>query len=262
MKKNILLGIALVTIAASCSQKTKTDTQVGVYTMDKQVISDGVKDFTLLASDGTTQYKIYTPGQYFYIINAKDSSVGFGLGNYTQSEGKIEESNIFNTNSLDTAQNVTLNIITNEKGYTQSIPEMLVSGTKYSLKEDYSKVTASGSSPLDGVWHQAKNLEINGKDTVDRTYNEYKVYQAGHFMWGARYLADTTKNTYEKLIGHGTFTLNNDALTETLDMSSRKDIIGKYNIVIKFNGNDEYTQKTADTSTHIVGFKTYKRVSK
>ena len=41
-----------------------------------------------------------------------------------------------------------------------------------------------------------------------------------------------------------------------------KDITGKYNIVVTFNGNDEYTQKTADTSNKVVGFKTYKRINK
>ncbi len=262
MKTNILLGLALTTLIASCSQKPATESRAGVYNMDKQVISDGVKDYTYSSADGTTQIKIYTPSEYFFITNIKDSVAGFGLGSYTQAEGKIEETNIYNTNTLDTIQKVSLNITNNEKGYTQSIPEMMIGGKKLSMTEDYTTIAANGASALDGVWHQSKNLEINGKDTVDRTYNEYKVYHAGHFMWGARYLSDSTKNTYEKIVGHGTFTLNNDALTETLDMSSRKGITGKYNIIVKFNGGDEYTQQTADTSTHIVGFKTYKRVSK
>lgn len=262
MKKNALLGLALTVLIASCTQPTKNESIVGVYNMDKSVINNGTTETNYLASEGNTQFKVYTPNAYFFIAQGKDSSVGFGLGTYTYTDGKIVETNIFNTNTLDTAQNVSLDITKNDKGYMQAIPEMMVGGKKISLKEEYSTITANGNSALDGVWHQTKNLVVNGKDTVDQTYNEYKVYQMGHFMWGARYLADTTKNTYEKLVGHGTFTLNNESLTENLDMSSRKSITGKYNIIVTFNGPDEYTQKTADTSTHIVGFKTYKRISK
>jgi hypothetical protein len=64
------------------------------------------------------------------------------------------------------------------------------------------------------------------------------------------------------LVGHGTFTLNNDALTENLDLSNMPNITGKYDIKVKFNGADEYTQETADTVAKTVGFKTYKRIKK
>lgn len=262
MKKNILFGVALCALLASCKQSAKTETQEGVYTMDQAVMTVGGKETTYKSTEGNTQLKIYTPENYFFIVLSKDSSAGFGVGSYTKDGNKIVESNIFNTNTLDTAQQVGLEITMSEKGYTQSIADMMVGGNKFSSKEDYSSIAASGTSQLDGVWHQVKNIVVNGKDSSDQTYNEYKVYHAGHFMWGARYLADTTANKFEKIIGHGTFTLNNDALTENLEMSSRKGITGKYNIVVKFNGPDEYTQQTADTSTHVVGFKTYQRVKK
>ena len=262
MKKNILLGVAFAALVASCSQKAKTDTQVGVYTMDQAVMTNGTTETAYKASEGHTQIKIYTPGAYFFIAQSKDSSAGFGVGTYTQEGNKIVETNIFNTNTLDTAQQVGLDITKSEKGYSQIIPEMMIGGNKISIKEDYTAIAASGSSALDGVWHQTKNLVINGKDSADQTYNEYKVYQSGHFMWGAKYLTDTASKTYKNIVGHGTFTLNNDALTESLEMANVSGITGKYNIIVKFNGADEYTQQTADTSTHVVGLKTYKRVSK
>lgn len=262
MKTNYLLGILLVVLIASCLQFYNKESQTGVYKLDKQVTNDGVKIYTHLASEGTTQYKIYTPTEYFYIANGQDSSVGFGLGTYTKKDGKIEESNIYNVNSLDTTSTFHLDIAITKNGFTQVIPDILVNGIKYKLTEDYTTLESKGSSALDGLWHQTKNIEINGNDSVDRTYNEYKIFHAGHFMWGARYLSDSLNNKYEKIVGHGTFSLKGDALVEDLDMSSRQEIIGKYNIIVKFNGTNEFTQQTADTSTHIVGFKTYQRVIK
>lgn len=262
MKKNIFLGFVLIAVFASCSQPAKNESIVGVYNMDKSVVSNGTTETVYLASEGNTQYKLYTPEAYFFIAQSKDSSVGFGVGTYTYADGKIIETNIFNTNTLDTAQNVSLDIVKTDKGYIQTIPEMMVGGQKLNLKEEYSSIASDGISELDGVWHQVKNLEINGQDTVDRTYNEYKVFHAGQFMWAARYISDTANNKFEKIIGKGKFKLNKEALTEDLTFSSRKDILGKYNIVVTFNGTDEFTQKTADTSAKVVGFKTYKRVNK
>jgi len=246
----------------SCKQPVKIESQAGVYKMDKAVINDGSKDTVLLATEGNTQYKIYTPGAYFYINIGKDSSVGFGLGSYTLNENKLAETNIYNGNTLDSSSTANLEITKTDKGYSQLIPEYVVAGKKYRWSEEYTSIESKGASNLDGVWHQTKNIVVNGKDSVDKTYNEYKVYQGGHFMWAARYLSDSAKNIFTKIVGMGSFNQNNDALTENLEMSSMKGITGKYNIVIKFNGADEYTQTTADTSTHVVGLKTYKRISK
>ena len=101
----------------------------------------------------------------------------------------------------------------------------------------------------------------NGKDTVVGTYNEYKVYNAGHFMWATK-VTDTASKKEVKYVGHGTFTLNNDALTENLDLSNIPGANHKYEIKLKFNGADEYTQETADTAAKKVNFKTYKRIKK
>jgi hypothetical protein len=262
MKKNIFLGFALTAILASCSQAPKTESIVGVYSMDQSVVSDGTTETVALASEGNTQFKLYTPEAYFFINQAKDASVGFGLGTYTFADGKIVETSIFNTNTLDTAQVASLDIVQSEKGYTQSIPELMVNGKKWSLKETYSSIAASGTSALDGVWHQTKSINVTGQDSVVNTYNEYKVYHGGHFMWAARALENATSTNYVKEIGQGTFTLNNNDLTENLVFSSNKAWTGKYSIPVSFNGSDEFTQTIIDTVNKITSIKTYKRISK
>ncbi len=98
--------------------------------------------------------------------------------------------------------------------------------------------------------------------TADRTYKEYKVYQAGHFMWAAMYKADTTAATFTKAIGKGKFTINKDAITEDLTFSSNRSWVGKYDMHLTFNGPDEFTQSITDTVAKMTSIKTYKRVSK
>lgn len=262
MKKNIFLGFALTALLASCSQSPKTVSMTGIYSMDQAVISDGTTETVSLASEGNTQFKLYTPEAYFFINQAKDSSVGFGLGTYTFADGKIIETSIFNTNTLDSAQVATLDIVQSEKGYTQSIPALMVNGKKWSLKETYSSIAASGTSALDGVWHQTKSINVTGQDSVVNTYNEYKVYHAGHFMWAARALENTTSTNYAKEVGQGTFTLNNNDLTEQLTFCSNKAWTGKYSIPVSFNGTDEFTQTIVDTVNKVTSIKTYKRISK
>ncbi|MFY8203534.1 MAG: hypothetical protein ACOVJ1_04765, partial [Sediminibacterium sp.] len=115
---------------------------------------------------------------------------------------------------------------------------------------------------LDGVWHQTKSINVTGQDSVVNTYNEYKVYHAGHFMWAARAVTDTTTNVMANHIGKGGFTLSNGTLTEDLTFSSNRKWVGKYNIPVTFNGPDEFTQTISDTVNKVTSIKTYKRISK
>ncbi len=262
MKKNIFLGFALTALLASCSEAPKTESIVGVYSMDQAVVSDGTTETVNLASEGNTQFKLYTPEAYFFIYQGKDSSVGFGVGTYTFADGKIVETNIFNTNTLDSTQVANLDIVQSEKGYTQTIPEFMMNGKKWSLKETYTSIAATGTSALDGVWHQTKSINVTGQDSVVNTYNEYKVFHAGHFMWAARALENATSTNYMKEVGQGTFTLNNNDLTENLTFCSNKAWTGKYSIPVSFNGADEFTQTIVDTVNKVTSIKTYKRVSK
>jgi hypothetical protein len=262
MKKLSILALCLSMALGiySCGNESKSESQAGVYSMEKQVGSDGKTETVNQSSDGGFQIKIYTDQNYFYVAMTKDSSASFGLGTYTLKGSKIEEKNIYNAASLDTAGTFNLDIAKSEKGYSQVIPEIMIQGKKWKLTEEYTSLPTTGTSELDGVWKQSKSLVVSGKDTTDNTYNEYKVYSGGHFMWATRYQADTTKKEYKNVVGHGTFGLKDGALTEQLDKSSLAGAVGKYDIKIAFNGKDEYTQETADTKNNSVGFKTYQRV--
>jgi hypothetical protein len=262
MKKTILFGFAFAAILTACNEPAKTVSQEGVYKLEKQVITDGKTELVKSSANGDVQYKVYTSEGYFYIGIGKDSSVGFGTGSYKQEGNTITETNIYNSGSHDTAWDAKLEITNNEKGFTQVIPSLMSGGVSYKDTEDYTKIEAAGTSALDGIWHQTKTIIVKGTDTVENTYNEYKVYSAGHFMWATKYVSDTVTKKMTTLVGHGTFTLNNDALTENLDLSNMPNITGKYDIKVKFNGADEYTQETADTVAKTIGFKTYKRIKK
>ena len=263
MKKTSIVGFAMAAILASCTQPEAPVSQAGAYSLDKVIWNDGTKDNEALATDGNTQFKIYTTDSYFYIGENKDSSVSFGVGSYTQKDANnIEEVNIFNTTTLDTAVTAKLAITKNEKGYNQKISAIMIGGVQWSGSEDYTKLEGAGTSDLDGVWHQTKSIDVTGQDSVVNTYNEYKVYHAGHFMWAARVLSDTTNNTYSKTIGKGSFTLNNGTLNEDLTFCSSRTWVGKYNIPVTFNGPDEFTQIITDTVNKTTSIKTYKRVSK
>jgi hypothetical protein len=262
MKKTVLfaLTLSLGVWLTGCNSSSESVSQEGVFTLEKQVFDDGRAQTVNLSTEGNLQYKIFTPNEYFYIAIAKDSSAGFGVGKYTLKGNNVEETNIYNSIGLDTAMVAKLEISSTEKGYRQFIPSLIIRGVDYKLTEEYNKVKAEGSSELDGVWKQTKNLVVSSKDTTDGTYNEYKIYQKGHFMWATRYLPDTTKKEYKNAVGHGSFTLDKGALTEQLEQTNLPGIVGKYQIKVTFNGKDEYTQETADTKNKTVGFKTYQRV--
>jgi len=261
MKKIMFAGFAFAAILTACNQPAKTVSQEGVYKLEKQLITDGKTDLVKSSANGDVQYKVFTSEGYFYIGINKDSSVGFGTGSYKQEGNIITETNVYNSGSLDTAWDAKLEITNNEKGYTQVIPSLMSNGLSYKITEEYSKVEASGTSALDGIWQQTKSVDVKGMDSVVGTYNEYKVYSAGHFMWATKATDTVTKKT-TNYVGHGTFTLNNEALTEQLDLSNVNGALRKYDIKLKFNGADEYTQETADTSSKTVNFKTYKRIIK
>lgn len=264
MKKIVLMALSasvgLGLFSCGNKEESKSESQAGVYSMDKQTGSDGKTEVLNQASDGGFQIKIYTDQNYFYIAMAKDSVASFGVGSYTLAGSKIEEKNIYNAAGLDTAGTFNLEITKSDKGYTQVIPEIMIQGKKWKLTEEYSSLPTTGTSELDGVWKQSKNLVVSGKDTTDQTYNEYKIYSGGHFMWATRYQVDTTKKEFKNVVGHGTFTLKDGGLTEQLEKSNLAGAVGKYDIKVVFNGKDEYTQETADTKNKTVGFKTYQRV--
>lgn len=258
MKKRLLSLSAIIFLATACQQPKTPESQAGVYKMESSNLKGGTSDTTY---SNPHQLKIYNATHYFYVAMTDDSAVSFGLGSYKQDGANITETNVYNTGSLDTAADFKLTITKTEKGYSQNIPEIVVSGTKYSLTENYATVAASGTSDLDGIWKETSNYTVKGKDTSSTLGVQFKMYHAGHFVFAHRYPTDATNTTFKKGFGSGTFTYANGVAEEVNDFSNYPSVIGvKYILKIVFNGKDEFTQTITDEKTGNYTVETYKRL--
>jgi hypothetical protein len=257
--KKILICAALLSCAILGCKKTEKISQAGVYKLEKQVVSGGGKDTTY----ARTQIKIYTDHHFMYAGMAPDSSVGFGLGSYELDTGnRIVEHNIYSSRSLDSSQIFNLVISKNDKGYTQVIPDLSTyKGVKYKMTEEYTKLPATGTSVLDGVWNLDKVYWVKGKDTLRQHENQFKIFWGGHFMFIHRYPLNAVGTEYKNGFGYGTFSLKDDTLSEEDEMSSHAVLVGrKFSIKITFNGNDEYSQVINDSKTNEQTTEIYKRL--
>lgn len=251
--------IAIATL--SCKQNQKIINQSGVYQLEKQSYKSEGIDTSITSSK---QVKIYTDTHYFYANLAADSSVGFGLGTYELNEGGITEHNVYNSGSLDTTADFQLKITKTEKGYLQSIPEMMIRGKKYELSEEYASISGSyNATSLDGAWKQVKYLKINKQDTTTVAATQFKVYQNGHFLFVHRYPTDSTNSAFKAGFGFGKFTVTNNNLEEVNELSNYPSLIGvKYSIQISLNGKDEYVQTISDSTGTKKTIETYQRMKK
>ena len=241
MKRTIIYAVLLISIITGCKHLQPPIQQSGVYQLNKQMVSDGKKDTTY----SRTQIKIYTANHFMYASLAPDSSVGFGVGAYKQhSASKITEENIYSSRLLDSAHSFTLLITRTDSGYTQVIPDMLLSnGIKYKMTEIYSRMPASDTSALDGLWKMSETYQVKGKDTIKQPTTQFKVFQGGHFMFVHRYPVDKTGTKFKNGFGYGSFSLKNDTLSEEDEISNHTVLLHrKFAIKINFNGRDEYSQ--------------------
>jgi len=257
--KKILIYAALISCAIlGCKKKEKTS-YAGVYKLEKQMVSGGGKDTVYNRS----QFKIYTDHHFMYAGIAPDSSVGFGVGSYSLDTGtKITEHNIYSSGNLDSTKNFNVIITKTDSGFTEVIPDLtVVKGATYKLTETYSKLPATDTSFLDGVWNLDKVFWVKGKDTLRQQEHQYKIFWGGHFMFIHRYPLDATNTTYKNGFGYGTFTLKNDTLSEEDEMSSHSALVGRaFSIKITFNGKDEYSQVINDPKTNETTTEIYKRL--
>lgn len=262
MKKILILAALISCIIFGCKKKEKVS-QAGVYRMDKQMASGGGKGKDTVYK--RTQMKIYTDKYFMWAGMAPDSSVGFGAGSYHLDTGnKITESNIYSSGYLDSSKTFNLTVTRKDSGYTQVIPSFaLVKGVKYDLVENYSKVTATDTSVLDGLWKLDKNYWVKGKDTTKGNEVQFKIFQGGHFMFVHRYpLTQAGKTTsFKNGFGYGTFSFKKDTLTEEEEWSSHSVLVGrKFSIKITMKGNDEYWQVIDDPKAGEQSTEIYKRV--
>lgn len=258
--KQVLAMIVLAAIGCNTAPDKEALNMAGVYSMVSQSVKGGTYDTTITSMK---QLKIFTADFMMYAnVQPADSVSGFGVGTYSISMDTITENVFFSasdSSSSDAAASFPLVITKTEKGYTQVIPEM---GTeKYKLTEVYTTVGTAATSPMDGLWKGVKMYEIKGTDTVTNEINQYKMYSAGHFMFGHTW-ADSTKKLHTGM-GYGTFTMDGTTkIKEHIDASTYSQIRGlDVDLAIEMTGTDEYKQTiTAKDGTKSVEF--YKRVKK
>jgi len=216
----------------------------GAYAMLMQISSDGTHDSIL----NVQQFKIYTDHHFMYAHALPgDSLAYYGIGTYRMENGRLFEYPFYT--SAGGAHNDTFDILITKlgNGYVQVInfpPDS--QGRKYLLTEEYGNVSTPFSSPLDGAWKQVKTQYIpkTGTATTDTHGTQFKVFQAGHFMW-ARTSMDSATNKPISTFGYGTFEMQgpNKFNERTTNSTFRTALIGKPVMVqLKFIGTDMYEQ--------------------
>ena len=258
--KQVLLIILLAAIGCNHAPDKEAMNMTGAYSMVSQSIKGGTTDTTITS---LKQLKIFTPDFMMYAnVEPADSVSGFGVGTYSITMDTITENVFFNasdSSSSDSAASYHLIITKTDKGYTQVIPEI---GTdKYRLTEVYTTVGTAVTTPMDGLWKAYKMYDIKGTDTTKNESNQYKMYHAGHFMFGHTW-ADSTKKLHTGM-GFGTFVMEGTTkIKEHIEASTYAVIRGQnVDLEIEMTGTDEYKQTITGTDgTKSVEF--YKRVKK
>jgi len=256
--KKILIAVFLLSCVIAGCKKVKTISYAGVFKLNKQIVSDGRWDTTWMKE----QAKIYTDRYYMYSGLSSDSDSRFGFGTYEIGPNQtVVEHNIFNNKALDSAQIFVLQMKQSASGLTAIVPDWARSKTtSYKLIEDYAKVPSSGSSPLDGVWELDKLYSVKGHDTTQQRETQFKIFWQGHFMLIRRYPIDPVATKYKNGFGNGKFTLKNNTLDETTEMSSQKALVNK-NLTIPVGlKSNEYTEEFKDTTTNLQTIAIYKRI--
>lgn len=258
--KQVLAILLLAAFCCNSAPEKEALNMQGAYSMVSQSIKNATFDTTITSMK---QLKIFTADFMMYAnVEPADSVSGFGVGTYSISMDTIHETIFFNasdSSSSDSAATYHLTITKTDKGYTQVIPEI---GTdKYQLTEAYTTVGTAATSAMDGLWKAVKMYQIKGTDTVTNESNQYKMYSAGHFMFGHTW-ADSTKKLHTG-IGFGTFTMEGTTkIKEHVDATTYSEIRGQdVELEIEMTGTDEYKQTiTGKDGTKNVEF--YKRVKK
>lgn len=258
MRKILAFAALLACIFFACQKKQKEASQPGVYKMDKLTVSSGGKDSVY----ARTQMKIYTDSHFAYASMAPDSSVGFGVGSYKADTGNnIIETSIYSSASLDSPQTFHISLTRQDSGYTQVLPLTSPKGVKYTVTEVYTRLPAGTASKLDGVWKLDEAYIVKGKDTTKHGSNQYKAFWSGHFMFVHRYALDNTNTAFKNGFGYGEFSLRNDTLSESEQVTSHATLRGRsFAIKINFKGDDEYSQVITDAKTGDQSVEIYRRL--
>jgi hypothetical protein len=260
--KQVLAILFLAAIGCNNAPEKEALAMSGAYSMLSQSVK-GEKVDTSYTS--LKQLKIYTDDQMMYAnVNPADSVSSFGVGSYSSSMDTITETVLYNasdSSSSDSAQSYHLTIQKTEKGYSQVIPEIGMGAQKIKLTEEYETVGTKTTSPLDGLWKMTKGYNVKGTDTSKSDGIQYKIYNAGHFMFGNTW-TDSTKKLHTG-IGFGTFTMDGTTkVKESVTASTYYQIRGQsFDIEIEMTGTDEFKQTlTSKDGSKIIEY--YQRVKK
>jgi hypothetical protein len=262
----IISSLALLfLIACNSADKTnkKEDIQVaGAWKMLSQNIKGDSTDTT---TTSLHQLKIFTGDQMMYAnINEPDSISSFGVGNYTISADTVTENVVYSssdTSKDDSPHSYKLFIEKTDKGYKQTIPDIMNQGKHYKLTEEYDNAGTDAKTPLDGVWKLSKSLYIKEKDTAVQKTTQYKAYYGGHVIWG--HTVTDSLNKIHTGLGFGKFEMSgNNKVKETMMASTYYQVRGKdFDLDITMNGTDEFTQ-TITEKDGSKGIETYQRLKK
>lgn len=261
MKNLIFSVIVLATISCTSTVK-ETPKMPGAYFMTSQTVNDGKKDTKYT---DIKQLKIYTDSFMMYTqVNPADSASSFGVGFYNADTGTVNENVVYRSvDSTVTAalSSYTLNITPTPDGYTQVIPEIMISSQKAKLTEEYQSVGKAQKTPLDGVWKETHSYYAKGKDTTKNVRTQYKAFYAGYFMYGHT-VKDSANRNFTG-IGFGTFEMNGDNKMKETDLNSTYSIaVGQsFTIDIEMSGADNYKQ-TITNSDGSISVEYYERLKK
>lgn len=235
----------------------------GAYKMTSTSVKNDVIDTTF---NSRLQFKIFTDGYVMYAnVNNEDSVSGFGIGTYTVSQDTVTENMMFTANDTsknDNSQTFKLIIEKSATGYKQVIPDMQWNDTtKMTLTENYESAGTAATSSIDGLWKQVKNYTVKGADTTMTQMTQYKMYGAGHFIYGHS-RADST-NKLHTGIGYGTFVMEGtNKVKESVVASTFSQARGQnYDLAIEMTGTDEYKQ-TITSEDGLKYVEVYQRMKK
>ena len=249
--KNFIFLLVICFIACQDSSDSNTANNTndsskvymkGAYSMTKQIGNDGTKD-TLLKKE---QLKIYSDHYMMYASpRATDSFGEYGIATYSEEDDKVKEYIFYTSTAGEVKDTAVLEITKLPNGYKQVIKYVDSNGT-FTLTEEYDKVGKEPSTKLDGAWRQTRDIFVDkkGDTTRNTTKTQFKIYEAGYFIW-ANPNKDPASNNFYSAYGYGTYKMLNDTTSQETNINSTfySQLVGKpVNIAIVFDGNDKYKQ--------------------
>jgi hypothetical protein len=249
--KNFIFLLVICFIACQDSSDSNTANNTndsskvnmkGAYSMTKQIGNDGTKD-TLLKKE---QLKIYSDHYMMYASpRATDSFGEYGIATYSEEGDKVKEYIFYTSTAGEVKDTAVLEITKLPNGYKQVIKYVDSNGT-FTLTEEYDKVGKEPSTKLDGAWRQTRDIFVDkkGDTTRNTTKTQFKIYEAGYFIW-ANPNKDPASNNFYSAYGYGTYKMLNDTTSQETNINSTfySQLVGKpVDITIAFDGNDKYKQ--------------------